>query len=172
MCMNVCVRDTVLPRPVGCAAAQPPPHGPQSCASWPGFPPAHKNEAPCYVSACSIYSQSDTQLHSCHLMVHIRALHGQVFLLRIKMKQPPMSVHVQFRVSQIRSCTAATSQSSTVVRFMARFSSCAWKQNIEVISRVGQNRIYTPYMTIYFVISLSKIPYIHRIYIVLANPSH
>ena len=31
--------------------------------------------------------------------------------------------------------------------------------------RVGQNRIYTPYLTVYLVISLPKIPYIHRIYI-------
>ena len=38
------------------------------------------------------------------------------------------------------------------------------------IQRVGQNRIYTPYMTVYLVISLPKIPYIHRIYMVLANP--
>ena len=38
------------------------------------------------------------------------------------------------------------------------------------ISRVGQNRIYTPYMTEYLVISLPKIPYIDRIYMVLANP--
>jgi len=38
--------------------------------------------------------------------------------------------------------------------------------------RVGQNRIYTPYMTIYLVISLPKLPYIHRIYMVLANPKY
>jgi hypothetical protein len=38
------------------------------------------------------------------------------------------------------------------------------------LSRVGQNRIYTPYMTVYLMISLPKIPYIHRIYMVLANP--
>ena len=31
--------------------------------------------------------------------------------------------------------------------------------------RVGQNRICAPYMTLYLVISLPKIPYIHRIYI-------
>jgi len=37
--------------------------------------------------------------------------------------------------------------------------------------RVGQNRIYTPYMTVYLVISLPKIPYKHRIYMVLANPT-
>jgi len=36
-------------------------------------------------------------------------------------------------------------------------------------TRVGQNRIYTPYMTVYLVISLPKIPYIHRIYMVLAR---
>jgi len=36
--------------------------------------------------------------------------------------------------------------------------------------RVGQNRIYTPYMTVYLAISLPKIPYMHRIYMVLANP--
>ena len=40
------------------------------------------------------------------------------------------------------------------------------------MSRVGQNRIYTPYMTVYLMISLPKIPYIHRIYMVLANPMY
>jgi len=35
---------------------------------------------------------------------------------------------------------------------------------------LAQNRILTPYMTVYLVISLPKIPYIHRIYMVLANP--
>jgi len=39
------------------------------------------------------------------------------------------------------------------------------------ILTVGQNRIYAPYMTVYTVISLPKIPYIHRIYMVLANPT-
>ena len=37
--------------------------------------------------------------------------------------------------------------------------------------RVGQNRIYAPYMTAFLVISFRKIPYIHRIYMDLANPS-
>ena len=31
--------------------------------------------------------------------------------------------------------------------------------------RVGQNRIYTPYMTVCMVISLPKTPYIHRMYL-------
>jgi hypothetical protein len=34
-----------------------------------------------------------------------------------------------------------------------------------VTVRVGQNRIYTPYMTVYLMISLQKIPYIHTVYI-------
>jgi hypothetical protein len=40
------------------------------------------------------------------------------------------------------------------------------------MTRVGQNRIYTPYMTVYLMISLPKTPYIHCIYMVLANPTH
>jgi hypothetical protein len=39
------------------------------------------------------------------------------------------------------------------------------------MARVGQNRIYTPYMTVYLVISLPKLLYVNRIYIVLANPT-
>jgi hypothetical protein len=34
-----------------------------------------------------------------------------------------------------------------------------------LFSRVGQNRIYTPYMTVYLVLFLPKILYIHPIYI-------
>jgi len=40
------------------------------------------------------------------------------------------------------------------------------------IHRVGQNRIYTPYMTVYLVVFLPKIPYIYRIYMVLANSTY
>jgi len=40
------------------------------------------------------------------------------------------------------------------------------------VYRVGQNRIYAPYMTVCLVISLPKIPYIHLIYMVLANPMY
>jgi len=40
-----------------------------------------------------------------------------------------------------------------------------------VLTRVGQNRSYTLYMTVHLVISLPGIPCIHRIYLVLANPS-
>jgi len=37
--------------------------------------------------------------------------------------------------------------------------------------RVGQNRIYTYIYTVYLVISMPKILYVHRIYMVLANPT-
>jgi hypothetical protein len=48
---------------------------------------------------------------------------------------------------------------------------CGWVpcMTMKVTSRVGQNRIHKPYKTVYLVISLSKIPYIHLIYMVLAN---
>ena len=42
----------------------------------------------------------------------------------------------------------------------------------ERMYRVGQNRTYTPYTTVYLVISLQKIPYMHRRYMVLANPTY
>jgi len=38
--------------------------------------------------------------------------------------------------------------------------------------RVGQSRTHLPYMTVYLVISLPNIPYIHRICIFPANPKH
>ena len=52
--------------------------------------------------------------------------------------------------------------------FCVQAGSCVW----HILTRVGQNRIYTPYMTVYLVIPLPNIPYIHRIYMVLANPIH
>jgi len=48
----------------------------------------------------------------------------------------------------------------------------AWNRWNKLTFRVGQNRIYAPYMTVYLVISLPKIPYIHRIYMVLAKPTY
>ena len=40
------------------------------------------------------------------------------------------------------------------------------------ICRVAQNSVYTPCMTVYLVIFKPKIPYVHRICMVLANPKH
>ena len=40
------------------------------------------------------------------------------------------------------------------------------------IGRVGQNRLYTPYMTVYLAISLPKKPCMHRIFMVQANPRY
>ena len=49
---------------------------------------------------------------------------------------------------------------------------CLRLQYPAYIPRFGQSRIYSPYMTIYLVISLPNKPYVHRIYMVLANPIH
>ena len=38
--------------------------------------------------------------------------------------------------------------------------------------RVGQNRIYTLQMTVYLMESLQKVPYILRVYVVLANSKY
>ena len=40
------------------------------------------------------------------------------------------------------------------------------------MARVGQNRVYAPYLTVCLVISLPEILHIHRIYVVLANPTY
>jgi len=43
---------------------------------------------------------------------------------------------------------------------------------IPYMLRIGQNHTYTPYTTVRLVIAFPRIPYIHRIYMVLANPVH
>jgi len=50
-----------------------------------------------------------------------------------------------------------------------------WLANVCKSSNINlnrQNHIYASYMTVYLVISLPKMPYIHRIYMVLANPTY
>jgi len=47
---------------------------------------------------------------------------------------------------------------------MQVYVKCAYASPL-CISRVGQNRISAPYMTVCMVNSLPKIPYIHRIYL-------
>jgi hypothetical protein len=51
-------------------------------------------------------------------------------------------------------------------------SMCGRCCRIKPINRVGHNRIHTPYMTVLLVVSLPKIPYIHHIYMDLANPTY
>jgi len=46
-----------------------------------------------------------------------------------------------------------------------------YDQNCNMM-RVGQNRMHKPYMTVYLVVSLPRIPYIHRYYMVLANATY
>jgi hypothetical protein len=54
--------------------------------------------------------------------------------------------------------------------YTVKYASNTIRRSIR-IRRVGQNRIYASYMTVYLVISLPKLPYTHRIYMVLANPT-
>ena len=57
---------------------------------------------------------------------------------------------------------------STAVQVHAEDCKCAYSS---LKSRVGQNRIYTPYTTVYLVIFLPRVLHINRIYMVLANPA-
>jgi len=76
-------------------------------------------------------------------------------------------VDTQRNYAQQRYCSMSTQRNyAAVCQHTAQLRTTAVPQYMR---RVGQNRIYTPYMTVYFVISLPKIPYIHRIYMVLAN---
>ena len=65
-------------------------------------------------------------------------------------------------------CTSSDRRSSTV-----KEPACKWAHNRESLSacaspmcRVGQSRLITPYMTVYLVNPLLKLPYVHRIYII------
>ena len=71
-------------------------------------------------------------------------------------------------------CCSVTNKYSLELRWnsVMLLSFLEQRHVVLVISRVGQNRIIYTEMTVYLVISLPKIPYIHRIYMVLANPSY
>jgi len=54
---------------------------------------------------------------------------------------------------------------STLVHSCGKFQATPPHAQRQLRGRVGQNRLYAPYMTVYLVISLPKIPYIHRLFI-------
>ena len=96
----------------------------------------------------------------CHVpcvMCHVSYVICHTQALRWECKGGGESYSVPYRIEQIRSAEDERYQASVVHR----------SHN----SVVGQNRIYTSYMTVYLVISLPKIPYTHRIHMVLANPT-
>jgi len=70
-----------------------------------------------------------------------------------------VSCFVDFRVYRL-GCAVSSEALVAYIRFMS----------ICIIGRVGQNRIYTYIVTLHLVMSKPKIPYVHRIYMVLANP--
>jgi hypothetical protein len=87
-----------------------------------------------------------------------------------ELKLPIFDMHSQHSAQASHSSSPAGDESSgstagnqlSTIVFEVRTGPC-------VQGRVGQDRIYTPYMTVYLVNFLPKIPYIHRIYMVLAN---
>ena len=68
-------------------------------------------------------------------------------------------------------CQPIKSHTQVVTTPNGKPTQCLRPQHSCHVCRVGQNRIYTPYLAVILVISLPKMPYIHRIYMVLANPT-
>ena len=77
--------------------------------------------------------------------------------------------HIQIN-THIHTHTCAHTDTPSYAAVLIR--DCVCSCSALKITRVGQNRIYTPCMTVYLVISLPKIPYLSRIYMVLANPKN
>ena len=93
---------------------------------------------------------------------------------------PPARVHCflseSMRMVQIEASTRMDQFEASMrmrqIEALHFLCNCSW-----LILRVGQNCINSPYMTalymtVYLMISLPIIPYIHRTYIVHANPTH
>jgi len=93
---------------------------------------------------------------------------------------PPARVHCflseSMRMVQIEASTRMDQFEASMrmrqIEALHFLCNCSW-----LILRVGQNCINSPYMTalymtVYLMISLPIIPYIHRTYIVRANPTH
>ena len=67
-------------------------------------------------------------------------------------------------------CRASMSRIN-VPRYQCATAVYSCKPRTSHKTRVGQDRIYTPYMDINLMISLPELPYIYRTYMVLANPT-
>ena len=80
--------------------------------------------------------------------------------------------HLWRRAGQSRACLYAVTAAKLMAFYQSLHDKCGcWKSKsqhsacvTQHMSRVGQNRVCTPYMTVCMAISLPKIPYIHRIY--------
>jgi len=95
--------------------------------------------------------------------------------------EPPYAIHththtlrwpVMVNVLRCLERGAAILHSKGATLLLRGFSGWLCASLVCIMRRVGQNRIYTYIYTVYLVVSKPKIPYVHRIYMVLANPNH
>jgi len=93
--------------------------------------------------------------------------------------EPPYAIHththtlrwpVMVNVLRCLERGAAILHSKGATLLLRGFSGWLCASLVCIMRRVGQNRIYTYIYTVYLVVSKPKIPYVHRIYMVLANP--
>jgi hypothetical protein len=103
--------------------------------------------------------------------------------IKIRREGAPAPKHARLQnIRETKLCRQLkkTCPLSPVQEMLACLSGCGNEQWVSKLwkvygkymemSRVGQNRIYTPYMTVYSVISLPNLLYIYCIHMVLANP--
>jgi len=125
------------------------------------FTSTHKLQAPIFWNEFGVRPWPlDVCVCLCvHACLYVRVYVCDTRLLMFARSWPLRSSLVLQKGGWLWKAFAAGKKTCPVLQMQAKRQTC----------RVGQNRIYTPYMTVYLVISLPKIPYLHRIYMVLAN---
>ena len=127
-------------------------------------------------------TQSHVHSHMCTVTCTQSHAHSHMYTSHMYNTQvsPPARVHCflseSMRMVQIEASTRMDQFEASMrmrqIEALHFLCNCSW-----LILRVGQNCINSPYMTalymtVYLMISLPIIPYIHRTYIVHANPTH
>ena len=128
------------------------------------FTSTHKLQAPIFWNEFGVRPWPlDVCVCLCvHACLYVRVYVCDTRLLMFARSWPLRSSLVLQKGGWLWKAFAAGKKTCPVLQMQAKRQTC----------RVGQNRIYTPYMTVYLVISLPKIPYLHRIYMVLANSTN
>jgi len=81
-------------------------------------------------------------------------------------------MHVCNKTVDTFTCVHRKNEYYTCVQYNNEYHTCVFHNSKCHMCRVGQNRTCTYIYTVCLVISKPKIPYVHRIYLVLANPTY
>ena len=93
-----------------------------------------------------------------------------VRLYIVDTKHCMVHIHIQYRVGRIHArCNChyhgqgRLEYVQSYIVYIKHYMCMVY--GVQYIHRAGQNRVHAPYMIVYLVISLPKIPYLYRIYI-------